>query len=98
MQLLQLRLVFSLHATQHVPDNHHEGVKLKRGISDRIRLAEHYLYYLNLCVCVCLAVEYLVEVEVVVYTKRDQVRQNLGGEVFFGDAQLLMGEGALIDS
>lgn len=29
VQLLQLGLVFSLHATQHVPYDHHERVKLK---------------------------------------------------------------------
>lgn len=32
VQLLQLGLVFSLHATQHLPDDHHERVKLKYGI------------------------------------------------------------------
>jgi len=31
VQLLQLGLVFSLHAAQHVTDNHHERVKLKNG-------------------------------------------------------------------
>lgn len=41
---------------------------------------------------------YLVKVEVVVYTKRDQVGQTLGGKILFGDAQLLVAEGALIDS
>lgn len=49
-------------------------------------------------VCVCLTVSYLVKVEVAVYTKRDKVGQALGGNVLFGDAQLLVAEGALIDS
>lgn len=31
VQLLQLGLVFSLHATQHVPYDHHERVKLKHA-------------------------------------------------------------------
>lgn len=41
---------------------------------------------------------YLVKVEVAIYTKRDKVGQALGGKVLFGDAQLLVTEGALIDS
>lgn len=32
MKLLQLGLVLSLHATQHVTYNHHESVKLKQNI------------------------------------------------------------------
>lgn len=45
-----------------------------------------------------MSVWYLVQVEVVVDTKRDEVGQGLGGQVVFGDAQLLVAEGALIDS
>ena len=45
-----------------------------------------------------MAGQYLVKVEVVVYTQRDEVGQALGGEVLFGDAQLLVAKGALIDS
>ncbi len=45
----------------------------------------------------CLAV-YLVQVEVVVYTERDEVGQALCGEVLFGDAQLLVAECALVDA
>lgn len=43
-------------------------------------------------------VQYLVQIEVVVYTKRDKMRQTLGSEVLFGNAQLFVTEGALIDS
>lgn len=45
-----------------------------------------------------MSASHLVEVEVVVDTERDQVGQALGGEVLFGDAQLLVAEGALIDA
>lgn len=41
---------------------------------------------------------YLVQVEVAVDAQRHQVRQALGGEVLFGDAQLLVTEGAFVDS
>lgn len=41
---------------------------------------------------------YLVQVEVAVYAQRHQVRQALTGEVLFGDAQLLVTEGAFVDS
>lgn len=41
---------------------------------------------------------YLVQVEVAVYAQRHQVRQALSGEVLFGDAQLLVTEGAFVDS
>lgn len=46
----------------------------------------------------CLTASYLVKVKVAVYTKRDEVGQALGCKVLFGDAQLLVTEGALIDS
>ena len=29
VQLLQLSLVLHLHATQHLPDHHHEGIELE---------------------------------------------------------------------
>lgn len=45
-----------------------------------------------------LAVQYLIQVEVVVYAERDKVGQALGGKVLFWDAQLLVGKGAFIDS
>lgn len=41
---------------------------------------------------------YLIEVEIAVYTQRDEVRQALGCQVLFGDAQLLMSKGALVNS
>lgn len=41
---------------------------------------------------------YLIEVEIAVYTQRDEVRQALGCQVLFGDAQLLVSKGALVNS
>lgn len=41
---------------------------------------------------------YLVQIEVAVYAQRHQVRQALRGEVLFRDAQLLVTEGAFVDS
>lgn len=41
---------------------------------------------------------YLIEVEIAVYTQRDEVRQALACQVLFGDAQLLVSKGALVNS
>lgn len=41
---------------------------------------------------------YLSEVEIAVYTQRDKVRQALGCQVLFGNAQLLVTKGALVNS
>lgn len=109
MQLLQLGLVFGLHATQHVTDNHHERVELKHGIyqiyKKRGNFKDNDVFaatkgdkYKKSMYSMCLSVWYLIKVEVVVYTERHKMGQAFGGEVLFGDAQLLVGEGALIDS
>lgn len=41
---------------------------------------------------------YLIKVKIAINTKRDKVGQGLGGKVLFGDAQLLVTEGAFINS
>lgn len=41
--------------------------------------------------------QYLIEIEVVVYTEGDEVGQTLGSKMLFGDAQLLVVECTLID-
>lgn len=46
---------------------------------------------------ISLTVQYLIEIEVVVYTEGDEVGQTLGSKMLFGDAQLLVVECTLID-
>lgn len=93
VQLLQLGLVLRLHATQHVPNDHHERVELKDGWR-QVRREES----VRVTTWQRPTNGYLIQVEVVVDAERHQVRQALGGQVFFGDAQFLVAEGALVDS